>query len=215
MEERFEEEYVRAFYRAKSAEFSRTRETKWPFVNRFFEENVKSGMLVLDGGCGNGRFATECTVGVDFSAEMLACARPRSAFALVHATCMSLPFESGSFDVVLSVAVIHHFCTAGRRESVLGEIVRVMKIGAKVLICAWGVEAARRGKFYKKQVPAVLEEGDFLVGWRGSRCVDRYYHLFTSAELRGLVEGAGLVILSVGTESNNHYVVAQKAGWHA
>jgi SAM-dependent methyltransferase len=68
--------------------------------------------------------------------------------------CLTLPFKNQVFDVVISIAVIHHFSTEKHRLRALKgtslsynnphiyalEIVRVIKPGGKMLIYVWAME---------------------------------------------------------------------------
>lgn len=75
------------------------------------------GKLVLDAGCGNGRYAKLVNdwgarvVAVDISAAVEAAAKNvagRPDIAVVQADFFKLPFREGVFDIVYSVGVLHH-----------------------------------------------------------------------------------------------------------
>ena len=77
------------------------------------------GKLVLDAGCGAGRFAevaAECgayVIAVDLSSSVYACAQtlmrfPSSQYVVVRADLRDLPFKKGSFDAIFSLGVLHH-----------------------------------------------------------------------------------------------------------
>ncbi|HUA14005.1 MAG TPA: class I SAM-dependent methyltransferase [Verrucomicrobiae bacterium] len=74
------------------------------------------GKLVLDLGCGMGRFAEVITrwggivVGVDLSpaAEVAAANLADRDFLAIRADVLSLPFAPGTFDCIYSVGVLHH-----------------------------------------------------------------------------------------------------------
>jgi 2-polyprenyl-3-methyl-5-hydroxy-6-metoxy-1,4-benzoquinol methylase len=74
------------------------------------------GKLVLDVGCGMGRFADVATrwgarvVGVDLSAAAEVAARNLADrdFIALQADVFSLPFAPGSFDYIYSIGVLHH-----------------------------------------------------------------------------------------------------------
>ncbi|GAA6035592.1 hypothetical protein JCM8097_004918 [Rhodosporidiobolus ruineniae] len=51
----FEAAHVHAVYNEIAADFSRTRHSRWPFVERFLN-SLPSGSLVLDAGTGNGKY---------------------------------------------------------------------------------------------------------------------------------------------------------------
>ncbi|MGA8866296.1 MAG: methyltransferase domain-containing protein [Candidatus Sulfotelmatobacter sp.] len=75
-----------------------------------------SGKLVLDVGCGMGRFAEVATrwgarvVGIDLSAASEVAARNLSEreFLALQADLFSLPFAPETFDCIYSMGVLHH-----------------------------------------------------------------------------------------------------------
>jgi len=95
----------------------------------------------LDVGCGTGALAARLAaagyemVGVDPSEGMLAVLRERApAVRAVTAAGTSLPFADGSFDVVISVAVMHHIADPGDVRRTLAEMVRVARPGGRVVV---------------------------------------------------------------------------------
>jgi len=74
------------------------------------------GKLILDVGCGMGRFAEVATrwgarvVGIDLSEACEVAARNLSErqFAALQADVMQLPFAPESFDLIYSIGVLHH-----------------------------------------------------------------------------------------------------------
>ncbi len=95
----------------------------------------------LDVGCGTGALAQRLAasgfdvVGVDPSEGMLDVMRRRSPeVTAVQASAMSLPFVNDSFDLVLTVAAIHHIADARDVRSTLAEMVRVCRPSGRVLI---------------------------------------------------------------------------------
>ncbi|MDQ6605548.1 MAG: class I SAM-dependent methyltransferase, partial [Actinomycetota bacterium] len=95
----------------------------------------------LDVGCGTGVLAARLAdagyemVGVDPSEGMLALMRRRSpALQAVAASGTALPFQEDSFDLVLTVAVMHHIAAPEAVRQTLAEMVRVLRPGGRVLI---------------------------------------------------------------------------------
>jgi ubiquinone/menaquinone biosynthesis C-methylase UbiE len=92
---------------------------------------IHSRSRVLEVGCGTGNYiaAVESAMGcscwaIDPSEEMLATARDRSTSVTFRAgRAEQLGFETGSFDLVFSVDVIHH---VGDRAAYFEEVFRVL-----------------------------------------------------------------------------------------
>lgn len=94
-----------------------------------------SGRQILDAGCGVGAFseplAKQNTVyGVDFSEKSLAFAAGRGLHT-VTGDLTALPFENGTFDVVMCIGVIQ---LIEQHMPVLAELARVTKPGGTLLV---------------------------------------------------------------------------------
>jgi SAM-dependent methyltransferase len=102
------------------------------------ESDVR-GKLVLDIGCGMGRFAEVVTrwggrvVGVDLSAaaEVAAENLGGCAFLAIQADVFSLPFAPGIFDCIYSVGVLHHTPDCEKAFKILP---RYLKPGGSIAI---------------------------------------------------------------------------------
>jgi len=64
--------------------------------------------LILDAGCGDGRFINYADVGVDFSRDMLRRAKCKTNKPLVRADIRKLPFKDNTFSHAIMVAVSLH-----------------------------------------------------------------------------------------------------------
>ena len=122
------------------------RGTRVGGVEDFARRCVTDGSLVADVGCGNGKNAPIVAsrggfaVGCDFSAGLLdICAEERGleVFA-ADATC--LPVRSGTFDVALNIAVLHHVSSHRRRVALVSETMRLLRVGGAALFYAWALE---------------------------------------------------------------------------
>lgn len=115
--------------------------------------NILPGMRLLDVGCGSGhllellgrRFPGIRLTGMDLSREMTARAK-RALGALQGATvvrcdALRLPFVSGAFDLVVSMASIKHWPDRGKGVS---EICRVLKPGGRFFIMEANPLSSRR-----------------------------------------------------------------------
>jgi len=100
------------------------------------------GKTILDIGCGNGLYTLSFTdlaknvVGIDIVEEQIAEARRNSAIVkgdakFLIASAENLPFNDGSFDVVLAIEMLEHVRS---EEQVLQEANRVLKSQGYLLI---------------------------------------------------------------------------------
>jgi SAM-dependent methyltransferase len=96
---------------------------------------------VLDVGCGTGTLAGRLAdrgytvVGVDPSEGMLEVMRAqRPEVEAVQASGTALPLPSDSFDLVLTVAALHHVAEPEAVRLTLGEMARVCRPGGRILI---------------------------------------------------------------------------------
>jgi SAM-dependent methyltransferase len=111
------------------------------------------GALVLEAGCGTGRFGETIAgvgasvAGLDLDAAMLRVASERVRFPLVLADGHRIPFQDGAFDAAVAVTLCEF--TSGP-EQVVAELVRVTRPGARVVVAAlnrrspWGIAHRRR-----------------------------------------------------------------------
>jgi SAM-dependent methyltransferase len=134
----------------------------------------------LDVGCGTGTLAGRLAAagyrmsGADPSSGMLAVLRERNpAVRAVEAPGDRLPFPDGSFDLVLSVAVMHHIADPGVVGRTLGEMVRVTRPGGRILV--W--DHNPRNPYWKRLMARVpqdtgeerlIPESELLAGLRAA-----------------------------------------------
>ncbi len=127
--------------------------------------NISSDDRVLDVACGTGNTSitaslmTGATVtGVDFTPELLALAKVEASLAEAESivwkegNVQDLPFEDGSFDVVLS-SFGHMF--ALNPEIAIQEMLRVTKSGGRIAFSTWPAELLN-GKLFEamaKHIP--------------------------------------------------------------
>lgn len=118
------------FRRAQIDGFSKTTESQDRFASETgWTREQLAGRLVLDGGCGAGRFADIAlqhgarVVAVDVSSAVVACRQnledlghAPEQYAVVQASLYDLPFRPGTFDYVYSIGVLQH--TPDRRRAV-------------------------------------------------------------------------------------------------
>jgi ubiquinone/menaquinone biosynthesis C-methylase UbiE len=196
-------------YDAYASEFSNSRQFFWRELE-FLKKYVREGETVLDVGCGNGRLLNlfgDTTVkytGVDFSKELIAIAEKNHGEkgTFLHADARSLPFADNSFDVVFSIAVIHHLPARENREQFVSEITRVLKPGGVCVVTSWNILQWRFARvhavhFLKKLAGlSPLDFGDLIITF-GKEKKKRYVHALRKKSLRVLFEKNNLDIISL------------------
>ena len=228
-------EQTRQNYDSFAESFSRTRDYVWPEFKKLIGGYAKSGDKVLDIGCGNGRLYPLFQeigadyVGADNSKNLIGIAQNKfSTGKFIVGDALGLPFADGSFDAVVSLAVVHHIPSREYRQKFFQEAARVLKPGGYFIAAAWDLRLAtmfgnrqwKRVKgFLKTQVRIALgleklDFGDFFIPWQNQ--YPRYHHAFGLNELKNLAKFAGFEIkqagiAKVGRREQNLYIIARKA----
>jgi len=188
-----ETEYVQATYNSISRQFDGSRFCMWPEVVGFLDSQPR-GALIADIGCGNGKYldyrATDCMmVACDTSAELLKIARERRAGCLSFSlgNMLQLPYRGGLFDAVINVAVLHHISTRERRIAAVKELLRIVRPGGRVCISVWADEQVKKTKW--QLCNTNNSNTDYMIPFdkRNGEVIMRYYHLFTEADFRGVL----------------------------
>jgi len=109
-------------------------------LERSITSNYAAGSHLLHAGCGSGqvderlhRYARITAVDISPSAVRLYQANNPSAFSIRHASILSLPFPSESFDGAYNLGVMEHF-TRDEIALVLRELKRVLKPDGKLTL---------------------------------------------------------------------------------
>jgi ubiquinone/menaquinone biosynthesis C-methylase UbiE len=131
---------------------------------------------LLDLGCGSGTFLAETlrrypgvtAAGVDADPEILQIANRRlrrhgTRFTLHVARAESLPLPDESFDVAVSTLTFHHLPTAAK-QAALGEVYRVLRPGARLLLVDFGARPGRRVPWWQRLFETVEYLEDHIRG---------------------------------------------------
>jgi ubiquinone/menaquinone biosynthesis C-methylase UbiE len=190
-------------YSKIAEEFHATRDHPWPefdiFLNQMdFEESPK----LLDVGCGNGRLldffkdhSIEYT-GLDNNKKLLTLAKkahPKAEFK--YGDILKIPFPANTFDTVWCIAVLHHIPTEELQLKALKEMHRVLKSKGKLMLTVWNLWQLKYLKYIDEKTH------DSFIPWGPSfakasdgkpeKKTTRYYHAFTSPEVRKLLKKSG------------------------
>jgi SAM-dependent methyltransferase len=205
----------RQFYQTFAVQFSATRQRIQPGVRHLLPSLLKA-QAILDLGCGNGELArqlgksgyTGSYVGLDFSAGLLAeihkspPSLPRAAFLQVD---LSEPgweaaVKGHTFDAILAFAVLHHLPGLALRRQILERVHSLLSPEGAFLFSNWqflsSEKLAQRIQPWEKAgiSEAEVEEGDYLLDWRGGGEGLRYVHHFHLSELITLAQETSFTI---------------------
>ena len=145
MASELEKNHVHSVYEEIADHFSDTRHKPWPQVREFIDAFKETGTILVDVGCGNGKYLglhnNMVQIGCDYSSGLLSICRKKK-FQGVRCDCLSLPLRDGIANACICIAVIHHLSTVERRRDAIREIARILKSdhNSKALIYAWAKE---------------------------------------------------------------------------
>jgi ubiquinone/menaquinone biosynthesis C-methylase UbiE len=164
---------------------------RWRLIRKF----IRPGGRILDAGCGAGEwvaFLNEqqfVAEGVDYSPELIA--RTRSTYPQHRwkvGAIQELPYESASFDAIISWGVIEHD-QRGPSEA-LREFKRVVKPGGVVIVTV-PVDSERQRRSSRSYFPNDA---------RAPREPVFFQYFMTIDELARYVRDAGFTVVSSGLE---------------
>ncbi len=226
--------YNHAFYQQTADDFDATRQRAWAGWLRLLPW-LGAVRSVLDVGCGNGRLAHFLAEhlpkpltyhGIDLSAALLD--RARQSLAGVDGLRVTLeardivqrPPDSGAYDLVALIAVLHHVPGRAQREHLVQALAARLNVGGLLVFSAWRFMdsprlAARVVPFPEDLAPHV-EPGDYLLDWRRGTNALRYCHAIDAEEQAALISASGLRMVDIfdaDGENNqlNRYSVLRRA----
>ncbi len=228
----------RHLYTTLAGPFAATRFREQPGYHRLLAF-VPRRSVMLDLGCGNGRWATfldsqgrqVCYVGMDFSAELITLARMRAeAYDSVEAQFVvadiadpswTKALPRSSFDTISALAVLHHLPGAEHRTALVRQIRDLLAPGGLFIFSTWQFTTTERMR--RKIVPwreigvdeSAVEPHDYLLNWHAGGHALRYCHLMDEQEAAALAADTRFTLLksfrSDGREGNlSLYVVLRK-----
>lgn len=206
----FEQLYVHNVYEEIAQPFHESRFCHWNAVKDFLD-NIPSGSIVLDNGCGNGKYLQyrpDCIfIGNDMCHGLLEIAKKKAD--VTQSNGLHLPFRNQCFDAIVCIAVFHHLSNEERRLQFRNELLRVLKPNGKCLITVWAAgQTHKRVRHWNVQ-----PNGDALIPWKdkdGTILSLRYYHLFTQESFQRYFQHPELKILQCHFEFDNWCLVVQR-----
>lgn len=221
--EDYEEEHVHGVYEQIASHFSITRYKPWPIVETFVKLQA-AGSIGLDIGCGNGKYMginpDVFMIGSDRSSNLVQIASQREQSAAVVADTLTLPHQRARFDFAISIAVVHHLSTRGRRQEATEATLECLREGGRALFYVWALEqkSSRRGwdETHEQDVmvPWVMNGGKKKKGDEADetpqKVFQRYYHLYRSGELEEDIVAVQGEVIESGYEKDNWWAICQR-----
>ena len=211
-------------YREIAAQFDVTRKKYiWPELEKVLSD-LRDGDSILDVGCGNGRLIENLKnksvtyLGVDNSEELIKLASinyPDKNFKVLD--ILKLETLNQKFDLVISVAVLHHLPSKDLRLQSLEQLKLVCAPQGRIIFSVWRLWDNKKYQKYlfkniwqKITFRSDLDFGDLLFPWKnnkGEAVSERYYHAFTKSGLKKLLRLAGFKNFKLYSDKHNYWVV--------
>jgi tRNA (uracil-5-)-methyltransferase TRM9 len=219
-------ELNRQFYADFGKNFSATRQRIQPGVRKIL--STLAGMeRILDLGCGNGELARTLAqagfhgtyLGLDFSLPLLTDAKlqPEGFSATFQVADLTINDWADSlltnhYSLIIAFAVLHHIPGIDMRRSILQKVHGLLGPNGKFTHSNWQFLNSEKLKariqpWSAANLSAVdVDEGDYLLDWRGGGTGLRYVHHFSAQELSQLAAETGFrvehIFLSDGAGEN-------------
>lgn len=226
-EQRLLLEETEAFYAHVASQFSQTRQLPWEGWQKLLSYLPNKPFSLLDVAAGNCRFERFLTEGnFTFQATAIdSCLDLVEAAPNTTVICANLfesklaELEPEHADVVVSFGFLHHIPGAKNREMFLYELLDRVRPGGICAVSFWQFAKDKRIASKAREVserylalhPNIqLEEGDYLLGWRGLNDVFRFCHHFNDAEIEALATSVSqslhkqVRILSYAADGKTH-----------
>lgn len=196
------------FYTRFATSFADSRATPQPGFRRLLTHLPTSTDLVLDIGCGNGRFgqflrteqvAFEYT-GIDFTSEFLLLAGEELHGSFLERDISRLGFLKGlgKFDLIICLATMQHVPSRSKRIGLLAEMKQHLTDHGLVFLANWQfLDSTRQRRKISDWTlvnlsEADVEAGDYLLTWQRGGSGLRYVCAIDAEETDYLATHAGL-----------------------
>ncbi len=209
---------MRESYDAIAEEFHQTRQKRvWPELE-LLAKYVQPDSRILDLGCGNGRLLKALSTvnvsyhGIEANKYLIEQARshwPERDFQLGELPEVDLGQEK--YQAIFMIAVFQHLVDRQERAVTLKNIYDALESGGYLLMTNWWLWQPRYLKDYWHWMGRKISWNDFFVSWGSSEQKHwRYYHAFTTRELRQLLLSTGFILVSQSRIGFNIVTVARK-----
>jgi SAM-dependent methyltransferase len=227
------------FYEKVAENFNLTRHYQWggwKKLNNTFSKLKFAPKIILDLGCGNGRFVEAIErlpysgysyLGVDNSTYLIEKAEAKYGSDVIRFFCGDIDstLTNKSADLIVLFGVFHHIPSYSKRLDFLKKLHKSLNPDGRIVITVWNFIEL---KLFAKRLNSVeisdigidineLEENDFLLRWSNTFGAYRYCHFCNKEEMRRLVENAGLEIETMyesdggNGKTNTYYILKQTA----
>jgi ubiquinone/menaquinone biosynthesis C-methylase UbiE len=220
-------------YNLFAKDFALRRQKPWPEIESLILKYFKENNKVLDLGCGSGQYSqifkdkNAFYFGVDFSEKLIEIAKNQylnttinNKIQFIFANAFSLPFEDNFFDLVFSIATLHHIPSQKLRKEFIKEIKRVLKKDGILIITVWNLFNKKnyfkilKANFLKLLRLSKLDFNDIILPLGPIPKV--YFHCFRKKEVEDLLVKNQFQILESGylnrknKEKSNIFIVGRK-----
>ena len=201
---------IQEVYNNISNEFDSTRHSVWKAVREFLD-TLQPKSKLAEIGCGNGknmlyRSDLDCE-GIDFSEHLVEICQQKNIKVHVG-NILHIPYEDGRFDNVICIAVIHHLETQYERVEAINELLRITKMGGKILVSVWAKDQEPTSK-------RIFQSNNVYVPFHGKNgsVYNRFYHVYNKGDLEydlGFVNDYKFAVEKIFYEKSNWYVILVK-----
>jgi len=202
-------------YEQIAEQFSNTRKYAGKEFN-LFKQYIKDNITIIDIGCGNGRVAKflqeNCKkkynyIGIDNATNFIKIAKqlnPNNKFK--EGDFFNIPTKNNSVDLLLYIRSFHHIPNKNLRIQALQEAKRVLKKEKIIFITVWNLW---QKKYIKNIIKAIIKSiltlgkykyNDLEIKWGKNHT--RYYHAFTTKEIKKLLKQSNFKIISIKKEKD-------------
>jgi len=216
---------VKNNYQTIAADFNLTRkQTIWSPAQVYCQK-ISSDQKALDLGCGNGRLYEELKnkkvdyLGIDNSEFLIELAKknyPSGKFLLGDILDLAeIINRQEKYDYIFCLATLQHIPSKKLRVELLKNIKDRLAPNGEVIISNWNLWVSKHKKLiYKFALAKIfghnkLDFKDIIFSWKsnqGEAVSDRYYHAFTSRELKNLATEAGFKTINLLKDRYNYWL---------